>query len=380
MEAIQERDGNNNPRVSYTLGGCLLARTDTNGSAYYHTDGNGDVTAMVDEQGRIKARYLYDPFGNLLASYGDLADANTRRFSSKEFHGKSGLYYYGFRWYDPNLQRWINADPIGLAGGRNKHAFVENDPVNTVDAYGLSPMSGSEAYIAALVAGQRGADVQAAVQRQRAVNDLAATRVGAAIVGAGITVGIGAAIPGALPGWAKFLVLTGAGATGGYVANGVENATEGRSFNQNGGRAAIFAGALTAGGYGVNRVFTAMSKPCAAATTTTAAKTAPRITEQGIARIEGHLGRPELNALSDPGNAAMLQRLRAGSTSPQDINFYMHELKESAIMNRGVGARDAHLQTLQWQGIPYKAGYESQLYHPSVIQQFPEYFNPAAHP
>ncbi len=32
----------------------------------------------------------------------------------------------------------------------------------------------------------------------------------------------------------------------------------------------------------------------------------------------------------------MLQRLRAGSTSPQDISFYMHELKESAIMNRGV--------------------------------------------
>jgi len=137
MEAIQERDGNNNPRVSYTLGGGFLARTDTNGSAYYHTDGNGNVTAMVDEQGRIKARYLYDPFGNLLAQYGDLADTNTRRFSGKEFHARSGLYYYGFRWYDPNLQRWINADPIGLAGGRNKHAFVGNNPINEVDYLGL---------------------------------------------------------------------------------------------------------------------------------------------------------------------------------------------------------------------------------------------------
>jgi len=137
MEAIQERDGNNTPRVSYTLGGCLLARTDTNGSAYYHTDGNGNVTAMVDALGRIKARYLYDPFGNLLAKYGDIADANTRRFSGKEFHARSGLYYYGFRWYDPNLQRWINADPIGLLGGRNKHTFVGNNPVNLVDPYGL---------------------------------------------------------------------------------------------------------------------------------------------------------------------------------------------------------------------------------------------------
>jgi hypothetical protein len=87
-----------------------------------------------------------------------------------------------------------------------------------------------------------------------------------------------------------------------------------------------------------------------------------------------------LNALDDPANAAMLHRLRSGNTTLQDINFYMHELKESAIMNRGVEARDAHLRTLEWQGIPYKPSYESQLYHPSVIKQFPEYFNPAAHP
>ena len=46
----------------------------------------------------------------------------------------------------------------------------------------------------------------------------------------------------------------------------------------------------------------------------------------------------------------------------------------------GVGARDAHLQTLEWQAIPYRPGYESQLYHPDVIRAYPEYFNPAAHP
>jgi hypothetical protein len=106
----------------------------------------------------------------------------------------------------------------------------------------------------------------------------------------------------------------------------------------------------------------------------------PRVTEEGVQRIEQHLGRPELNALDEPPNAAMLERLRSGNTTSQDINFYMHELKESAIMNKGVGARDAHLQTLEWQGIRYEPGYESQLYHPDVIRQFSEYFNPAAHP
>ena len=76
----------------------------------------------------------------------------------------------------------------------------------------------------------------------------------------------------------------------------------------------------------------------------------------------------------------MLQRLRAGEATTHDQTFYMHELKESAVMNRGVGPRDAHLQTLEWQGIPYRAGYESQPYHPEVVRAYPKYFNPAAHP
>ena len=44
------------------------------------------------------------------------------------------------------------------------------------------------------------------------------------------------------------------------------------------------------------------------------------------------------------------------------------------------GARAAHLETLRWQGIPNGAGYESRLYHPSVIRALSETFNPAAWP
>jgi hypothetical protein len=64
-----------------------------------------------------------------------------------------------------------------------------------------------------------------------------------------------------------------------------------------------------------------------------------------LARVEQHLSRPELEALDYAPNKSMLERLRSGETTRQDLNFYLHELKESAIMNRGVGARDAHLQT-----------------------------------
>jgi RHS repeat-associated protein len=60
----------------------------------------------------LQASYRYDPFGNLISSSGSQASANVYRFSSKEIHPNSGFYYYLYRWYEPNLQRWLNRDPI----------------------------------------------------------------------------------------------------------------------------------------------------------------------------------------------------------------------------------------------------------------------------
>ncbi len=156
---VQERDANNLPRVSYTRGddlsgslqgaggiGGLLARTENSklitqnsddAHAYYHADGNGNVTMLVSTNGAVLARYHYDPYGNMLAMSGPLAEANTIRFSSKEFHAKSGLYYYLYRFYDPNLQRWVNRDPIEEDGGLNLFQFARNAPQDRVDLWGL---------------------------------------------------------------------------------------------------------------------------------------------------------------------------------------------------------------------------------------------------
>jgi len=117
--------------------GGLLARTDTNGSTFYHTDGNGNITALMDGNENIVARYLYNPFGKLLGQWGTLANANTYRFSSREWNNNAGLYYYGRRYYDPNLQRWLNHDPIEERGGKNLYGFVANNPINRIDFLGL---------------------------------------------------------------------------------------------------------------------------------------------------------------------------------------------------------------------------------------------------
>jgi RHS repeat-associated protein len=133
-----------------------LAIGDLNTHGYYHTDGNGNVTGIVNTNGVVLARYHYDPYGNLLGMAGPLADANQYRFSSKEWHGNSGLYYYGFRYYQANLQRWFNCDPLGDIASLplintdlvpwtginwNLYGAMRNNPVNLVDAFGLTDTS-----------------------------------------------------------------------------------------------------------------------------------------------------------------------------------------------------------------------------------------------
>ena len=65
-----ERDGVRGFRGSASgadNSGWAKARTDANGTTFYHNDAGGNITAMTDGNGNVVARYLYDPFGNLLA-------------------------------------------------------------------------------------------------------------------------------------------------------------------------------------------------------------------------------------------------------------------------------------------------------------------------
>ncbi len=83
------------------------------------------------------ARYAYDPFGNQIMAVGPVSALNPYRFSSKEWHPNSGLYYYGYRFYEPNLQRWLNQDPIQENGGINLHTFLANNCLGFIDFFGL---------------------------------------------------------------------------------------------------------------------------------------------------------------------------------------------------------------------------------------------------
>jgi RHS repeat-associated protein len=151
---VQERDGNESPLVSYTRGsdlsgtfqgaggiGGLLARSEPGASTaqtvFYHADGNGNITCLINTNQLIVARYVYDPYGSIESQVGPVADANLYRFSTKEIHVNSGTCYYGYRFYDPSLQRWLNRDPLQERGGVNLYGFALNDPADNTDSWGL---------------------------------------------------------------------------------------------------------------------------------------------------------------------------------------------------------------------------------------------------
>ncbi|MBL9153987.1 MAG: RHS repeat-associated core domain-containing protein [Verrucomicrobiales bacterium] len=118
-------------------------------------DGNGNVSAAIAATvaggggsgngggaGTVRvARYDYDAFGKTLATWGDgaVAEANRYRFSTKPEDG-TGLFYYGYRFLDTRMGRWVSRDPIGERGGVNLGGFVKNDPRNNFDRLGLTTL------------------------------------------------------------------------------------------------------------------------------------------------------------------------------------------------------------------------------------------------
>jgi RHS repeat-associated protein len=77
----------------------------------------------------------YDTFGNLISQTG-ISNGNLG-FQSKYFDQENGLYYFYHRYYNPANGRFVNEDPIGLNGGLNMYAFVNNNPIKWIDPYGL---------------------------------------------------------------------------------------------------------------------------------------------------------------------------------------------------------------------------------------------------
>jgi RHS repeat-associated protein len=103
---------------------------------YYHTNHQGSVTEVLNQNGAIVKTYRYDAFGKIMSETGFTFNRGFT-YTGRERHYRSGLYYYRARFYDPSIGRFISEDPIGPINGTNLYAYAANSPVTHIDPLGL---------------------------------------------------------------------------------------------------------------------------------------------------------------------------------------------------------------------------------------------------
>lgn len=117
----------------------------TGASTVHHvyTDQLSTPRVITDRQGTVVWRWDSDPFG-VGAPDEDVDGDQTElvynlRFPGQYFDAESGLHYNYFRDYDPTLGRYVQVDPLGLAGGLNVYLYANANPISFADPTGENP-------------------------------------------------------------------------------------------------------------------------------------------------------------------------------------------------------------------------------------------------
>ena len=114
-----------------------LLFTESNSMSHAVTyDANGNISEYIDlSDGSITAHLEYDAFGRIIAGTGTAPVMFG--FSTKYQDEQSGCYYYGFRYYDPEMGGWLNRDPNEERGGVNLYMFLTNNSQSLIDYLGM---------------------------------------------------------------------------------------------------------------------------------------------------------------------------------------------------------------------------------------------------
>jgi RHS repeat-associated protein len=105
---------------------------------YYHTDHLGSSNVITNSSGGNVEGVYYYPFGATRQQTG--GDCGNHKFTGQEEDSETGLYYYGARYYDPALGRFISADSIvpdyTNPQAFNRYSYVLNNPLYYTDPTG----------------------------------------------------------------------------------------------------------------------------------------------------------------------------------------------------------------------------------------------------
>jgi len=124
----------------YTFGLDLTSSIPAGGTAaYYNFDAAGNTAQMTNATGSVVNSYTYLPFGEKTTSITGVSNPFTYVGEFGVMDEGSGLYFMRNRWYSPALGRFVQQDPIGLAGGTNLYRYSTNNPLISMDPNGTCP-------------------------------------------------------------------------------------------------------------------------------------------------------------------------------------------------------------------------------------------------
>ena len=382
---------------------------------FVHQHPDRSVWMITGPAGSILERYAYTAFGerSVLDPWGAPIDrspnseiGNRLGFQGHLHEPGSGLIHMRARFYDPSMGRFVSPDPLGTVDGSNLYAFVGNAPLLFADPFGLEAGAIAQTALGLSIAGPAGPDdswtgwiVRAAgAAWDFTANDVASGARAGARFSADVLWGVGMGAKDTAVGVyivVRHPIQTGEGIayaawhpvqtsraiwsaiedTGHAMAHG-DGETWGRVLFEIGATVAGVGAASKAGT--IDKLADAGRLVDNVADVRRVARVAglaaTKVTSKGLARIERHLTRtPGLEA--GTAEMKMLEPLRAGNRTPQDLRFYHHELIESRMLTKTRklytdpvdAVREAHHRTLVKQDLYYR-GYESELYAPEALQ------------
>ena len=118
-----------------------LARIDTDGNQeqhirYFHTDLNGCPEELTDANGEILWECSFQLWGKQIHEIEHEPIEQNLRYQGQYLDRETGLHYNTFRYYDPDIGRFTQPDPIGLLGGFNLYQYAPN-VLMWIDPWGL---------------------------------------------------------------------------------------------------------------------------------------------------------------------------------------------------------------------------------------------------
>jgi RHS repeat-associated protein len=121
----------------YVYGLGRIAQVGSGATFYYLTDGLGSTMALTDEAGDVDTTWDYDVFGAVRGLTG--SQPNDFSFAGEQVDGSTGLQYLRARYYDPEVGRFISADPLHSMPGwqANRYNYAAGNPIFYTDPLGL---------------------------------------------------------------------------------------------------------------------------------------------------------------------------------------------------------------------------------------------------